>query len=220
MIVPAAPLRYPDAVQLGLPFSDAGGDRPAAASAPPEIPLELYFVRHRRARRYVLRVDAEGRVRVTIPRGGSKKEGEAFARRQIDWIVRQRARLVIRTACSRDERDALRARAERELPPRLLELAEIHAHVGGTAASPLRVSRISIRNQHTRWGSCGPDGHICLNWRLVLMPDAVRDYVLIHELMHLRRLDHSPAYWRLVEAACPDFRQARLWLRQHGPSLR
>ena len=52
------------------------------------------------------------------------------------------------------------------------------------------------------------------------MPPAVRDYVLIHELMHLRRLDHSPAYWKLVAAACPDYRDARQWLRLNGPALR
>jgi predicted metal-dependent hydrolase len=53
-----------------------------------------------------------------------------------------------------------------------------------------------------------------------MMPDRVRDYVLIHELMHLRRLDHSRAFWSLVEAACPEHREARQWLREHGPSLR
>ena len=58
-------------------------------------------------------------------------------------------------------------------------------------------------------------GHICLNWRLVLMPDAVRDYVLIHELMHLRRLDHSRHFWRLVAHACPDYEQSRRWLREN-----
>jgi predicted metal-dependent hydrolase len=52
------------------------------------------------------------------------------------------------------------------------------------------------------------------------MPATVRDYVLIHELMHLRRLDHSPAYWRLVAAACPDYAEARHWLRQNGAGLR
>jgi predicted metal-dependent hydrolase len=52
------------------------------------------------------------------------------------------------------------------------------------------------------------------------MPPPVRDYILIHELMHLRRMDHSPAYWRLVATACPDYLAARAWLRRHGPSLR
>jgi predicted metal-dependent hydrolase len=97
------------------------------------------------------------------------------------------------------------------LPQRLRDLAHEHG---------LDVAKVSIRDQRTRWGSCGRDGHICLNWRLVLMPEWVRDYVLIHELMHLRRLDHSPQYWRLVAAACPDFREARHWLRSNGPSLR
>ena len=98
-----------------------------------------------------------------------------------------------------------------ELPARLLELAAAHG---------LTVPKISVRNQRTRWGSCGRDGHICLNWRLIAMPESVRDYVLIHELMHLRRLDHSPVYWRLVSAACPGYREARAWLRANGPSLR
>src|SRR5678815_5133864 len=90
-----------------------------------------------------------------------------------------------------EERMALRERARAELPARLLEIA---------AEQGLTVAGVSIRNQRTRWGSCGRDGKISLNWRLVLMPPAVRDYVLLHELMHLKRLDHSPTYWRLVAA--------------------
>jgi predicted metal-dependent hydrolase len=170
----------------------------------------LYFVRHRRARRYLLRVDHDGRLRVTIPRGGSRREADAFARRHVAWVLHQRARLS-NSAFSVDERRALRAMALVELPFRLRELA---------VEQGLAVSRISVRNQRTRWGSCGRDGHICLNWRLVVMPTWVRDYVIIHELMHLRRLDHSPAYWRMVAAACPTYRDARQWLRVHGPALR
>jgi len=186
-------------MQLGLPLEP-----------PPETSDPPYFVRHRRARRYVLRVDPDGRVRVTIPRGGSRREAEAFAMGHAEWIARQRARLP-QYSHSTEERRLLRDRARRELPPRLLALAAAHG---------LTVSRVSIRNQRSRWGSCGRDGHICLNWRLVLMPPAVSEYVLIHELMHLRRMDHSPAYWRLVAAACPDYRAARDWLRRQGPALR
>jgi predicted metal-dependent hydrolase len=90
------------------------------------------------------------------------------------------------------------------LPARLLELA---------AALGLTVSKVSIRNQRWRWGSCSPSGHICLNWRLVEMPPSVRDYVIIHELMHLKRMDHSRRFWKLVAAACPDYQTARAWLR-------
>ena len=166
------------------------------------VPGTLYFVRNRRARRYILRVDVDGRVRVTIPRGGSRREGSAFAAAQREWIRRQQSRL---------ESTVGPPAAAAELPPRLLALAARHG---------LAVARVSIRSQRTRWGSCGPDGHISLNWRLVLMPEWVSDYVLIHELMHLRRLDHSPAYWRLVEAACPGYRLARRWLRVNGSALR
>ncbi len=188
---------------------DTVAARPAPGHAFPE-PFAPLYVRHRRARRYVLRVDNEGRVRITIPRGGSKREAEAFAARHERWIALQRARLAPRTH-SPDDRRAARARAVVELPERLRELA---TELG------LQVARVSVRNQRTRWGSCGRDGHICLNWRLVLMPDWVRDYVLIHELMHLRRLDHSAAYWRLVSAACPAYQDARRWLRTNGPGLR
>jgi predicted metal-dependent hydrolase len=170
----------------------------------------IYFVRHRRARRYLLRVEHDGRVRVTIPRGGSQREADAFVQRHTDWVARQRARLTP-SAIGADERRAMRERARTELPARLREIA---------AEQGMAVSGVSIRNQRTRWGSCGPDGHISLNWRLVLMPPAVRDYVLIHELMHIRRLDHSPGYWKLVAAACPGYREARQWLRLNGPALR
>ena len=105
---------------------------------------------------------------------------------------------------------ALRAQAARELPPQLLALAEQHG---------LEVTRVSIRNQRSRWGSCSPRGHVALNYRLVLMPPAVREYILIHELMHLRQQNHSIRFWRLVEAACPAFREAERWLKQHGAAL-
>jgi predicted metal-dependent hydrolase len=104
----------------------------------------------------------------------------------------------------------LRARAARELPARLLELA---------ARFGLAVTRITIRNQRWRWGSCSPQGHICLNWRLVAMPPEVRDYVLIHELMHLRRMDHSPKFWALVAGACPDYQRARRWLKEQARGM-
>jgi predicted metal-dependent hydrolase len=185
---------------------------PPAAPISDTQPLPSFFlVRHPRARRYVIRVRPDRTVRVTIPRWGSKREALAFAERQRTWIEDQLRRLEAERTDSRevmapDVARGLRARALAELPKRLEELA---------SSLDLKVSRISIRNQKWRWGSCSPDGHICLNWRLVAMPDWVRDYVLIHELMHLKRLDHSPKFWALVAAACPNHKDARAWLRAH-----
>ena len=189
---------------------------------PVPVPV-LVFVRHPRARRYLIRVTADGVVRVTVPRGGSKREAAAFAEREQAWIERQlraraeREQRERRTAngeaggSNRERHDldrrSLIARAKQDLPPRLLDLAAQHG---------LTVRRISIRNQRSRWGSCSRTGHICLNWRLVTMPEQVRDYVLIHELMHLKRMDHSPKFWKLVAEACPAYKKARAWLRSQG----
>ena len=180
---------------------------------PQSLVPALVFVRHPRARRYVIRVAADGTVRVTVPRWGSKREAQAFADREHAWIEQQQRKVegerrqARSTEPTAEAQRALIARAKTELPPRLLELAAQHG---------LAVSRISIRNQRWRWGSCSRTGHICLNWRLLTMPDAVRDYVLIHELMHLKRMDHSAKFWKLVAAACPSYKEARAWLRSHG----
>jgi predicted metal-dependent hydrolase len=189
-------------MQPGLPFE-------------PEYPPPV-FVRHPRARRYVVSVRVDGVVRVTLPRWGSLREARAFANEQQPWIERQRRRLeearaatAVPDAVSEAQEREARARARRELPPRLLDLA---AELG------LSVARVSVRNQKWRWGSCSRSGHICLNWRLVDMPDWVRDYVMVHELMHLRRMDHSRRFWTLVAAACPEYERARAWLRAHASS--
>jgi predicted metal-dependent hydrolase len=181
-------------------------------SALPFDTFEPEFVRHPRARRYVVSVRGDGSVRVTIPRGGSKRAARDFAEEQRAWIERQRRRVEAERAVAPprihpEVERAERARAARELPARLLDLARAHG---------LAVSRVSVRNQRWRWGSCSRTGHICLNWRLVTMPAWVRDYVMIHELMHLKRLDHSPKFWKLVAAACPDYESARNWLRVEG----
>ena len=79
--------------------------------------------------------------------------------------------------------------------------------------------RITIRDQKTRWGSCSAKGTLSFNWRLMLAPPAVLDYVVVHELCHLTHMDHSPAFWQAVAAVCPDYRIHRKWLKEHGHEL-
>jgi predicted metal-dependent hydrolase len=233
-------------VQLDLPFLRA---------EPPPLAPQIEFVRMRRAKRYIVRVRPDGSLRVTIPRGGSRREAESFLSKHREWAQRERLRVLSLHAPSqwiegdeiafrgapialRVERDegrswlvlgrervrlrgeevdlraaaehCLRAAARRELIPRLHELADRHG---------LTVSSVSIRNQRSRWGSCSRAGAVALNFRLVQAPDEIRDYVLIHELMHLKQQNHSRRFWRLVEAACPGFREAERWLRTEGRSL-
>ena len=237
-------------MQLNLSFDDP-------PLHPRLQPASLIFVRHPRARRYILRVLPDGTARVTIPRRGSRQEAERFVNAQQRWIEQQRLRrldLQARPAApppdpdivwfhgeeirierfvdagdpkvrfgdraltlesgTEDPRNTivryLRDVAAHELPERLLALAAEHQ---------LKVTRVAIRDQRTRWGSCSSTGCISLNWRLVQMPDAVRDYVLLHELMHLREPNHSRRFWRHVAAVCPDFQQSRRWLRTHESLL-
>ncbi len=151
-------------------------------------------------------------MRVTIPRWGSKREALAFAEQQRDWIAQQQRLAAaardagsLRPCPDSDTVAILRQRAAGELPARLAQLAAQH---------DIEVARVSVRNQRWRWGSCSRGGHVCLNWRLVIVPPDVRDYVIVHELMHLKRLDHSPTFWKLVERIIPDYRGLRRRLRE------
>ena len=80
--------------------------------------------------------------------------------------------------------------------------------------------RVSIKEQKSRWGSCSRQGNLNFNWRLLLAPLPVLDYVVIHELCHLKELNHSARFWQLVAVACPTYATHRRWLRQHGQQLR
>ena len=89
----------------------------------------------------------------------------------------------------------------------------------GAEALGVKPKRISVRDQRTRWGSCSSAGALSFSWRLLLMPFDVLDYVVVHELCHLRRMDHSPAFWKHVAAARPGYERHIRWLRTHGPEL-
>ncbi len=78
---------------------------------------------------------------------------------------------------------------------------------------------LRIGNQRTLWGSCAGRGVISLNWRLVTAPEPVLEYVVLHELCHLREANHGPRFWALVEGLLPDWRERRAWLREHGVAL-
>jgi predicted metal-dependent hydrolase len=101
----------------------------------------------------------------------------------------------------------LHNQARMELARRVRELAREHSSI---------VKSIVVRNQKSRWGSCSCNGTISLNWRLIQLPERVRDYIIIHELMHLKELNHSPRFWREVEKACPDYRAAEKWLKRNS----
>jgi predicted metal-dependent hydrolase len=190
---------------------DAAIAPPLSSHAGPED--RVVFVRHRRARRYIMRVSGDGTVRVTLPPRGTLREARAFVAAQHAWIARQRRRVSGRRPSGwlREHVERwYRARAERELPAQLLALAAQHG---------IPVARVRVLNQRSRWGACSARGVITLNWRLIRVPAFVREYVLIHELMHRRELNHSRRFWHLVSACCTRHAEARRWLREEGKLL-
>jgi predicted metal-dependent hydrolase len=105
----------------------------------------------------------------------------------------------------------LRQMAAQELSTRAMELASIHG---------IQVSRTSVRDQKSRWGSCSRRGTISLNWRLIQAPAIVRDYIILHELAHRKQMNHSDKFWQEVERLCPDYLLAERWLKQNANMLR
>jgi predicted metal-dependent hydrolase len=83
----------------------------------------------------------------------------------------------------------------------------------------VRARRVSVRDQSSRWGSCSTSGVLCYSWRLILAPPFVLDYLAAHEVAHLREMNHSPRFWRLVEHLCPSVTRAKRWLDVHGTDL-
>lgn len=113
-----------------------------------------------------------------------------------------------------DLRPALEAQFARrgriELPARAWELS---------AETAVDVKHVTVRNQRSRWGSCSTGGTVSLNWRLVQTPDTVRDYIIYHELMHLREMNHSDRFWTRVNEVCPWWREAERWLKRNASLL-
>ncbi len=96
----------------------------------------------------------------------------------------------------------------------LKRASTVHANRLGVKANT-----ISIRSQSTRWGSCSSAGKLSYNWRLILAPPHVLDYVAAHEVAHLCEMNHSPAFWAKVEQTLPDMERGRTWLKNHGTHL-
>jgi predicted metal-dependent hydrolase len=175
--------------------------------------MEVVEVRRSpRARVWRLEVPWGGPARLTVPQRTSRAEVERLLEEKRSWLEEQRRRQVPRLALDRLAVSESEARvAARELVTALAE--EEAERIGVT------YERIRIGGQRTLWGSCSQRGTLSFNWRLVLAPLEVLDYVVVHELCHLEVPDHSTRFWELVERHRPHWRRQRDWLRQRGPEL-
>jgi predicted metal-dependent hydrolase len=174
---------------------------------------ELVEVRRsRRARRWTLTVPWGDAVVLTVPAAMPQQEIDAVLSAHREWIARERAAQAPRLRlATRGVSEAEGRVAARELVTMVLE--EEAPALGVT------YTQVRIREQRTRWGSCSARGTLSFNWRLALAPLEVLDYVVVHELCHLREPNHSSRFWRLVASRRPDWRRQRDWLTVNGPEL-
>jgi hypothetical protein len=213
--------------------------------------------RHRRARRYTLRIHPSDREAIlTMPPRGTLVDAKDFAQRHGAWIAARLGRLpkaapfhhgtlvplrghehkIVHRAGSRgtvwtetrdsgeriicvagepehvDRRvhDFLKREARKDLQKAALHYAE---------ALGVKVKRISIRDQSSRWGSCTSAGSLSFSWRLILAPAYVLDYLAAHEVAHLVEMNHSARFWKVVGKVCPSTERAKTWLDTHGNDL-
>ena len=158
-------------------------------------------------------VKPTGELEVRCPKRCSKREADAFVQSKRDWIEKHLTVLAARPASpvlTPEELRELANRAAEILPGRVKSFAEQMGVSHG---------RITIRSQRTRWGSCSAKGNLNFNCLLMLCPEEVRDYVVIHELCHRKEMNHSAQFWAQVEQFCPEYRIHRKWLKENGSSL-
>lgn len=161
------------------------------------------------ARKYRMRMLLRGEWKPVEEYEITHKSGIQFYERD-DKVKVQRGPVNSRELLSRSVIDFYRHLARFEMKARIAEL---------TQKMPIEVYGVSIRDQQTRWGSCSSRGTISLNWRMMKLPLAIRDYILIHELCHRIHMNHSPEFWKLVRSWYPKVDEATAWIKKHESFL-
>ena len=176
-------------------------------------------VRRSRRRSIGLEVRPDGSVILRVPNRLPKRDALAFLQAKESWLRKCIAQVEERESFA--EAAGLEPLTEDELSA-LTKAARAYFTEKCAWLAPLvgvDYGRISIRHQKTRWGSCSAKGNLNFNCLLMLAPEDVRDYVVVHELCHRKEMNHSPDFWSEVEKHCPDYRIHRKWLKDNGASL-
>lgn len=180
------------------------------------IPYEI--IRSKR-KTYGISVSAGGKVTVRIPLQGSERFAVSMAEEKKEWIAKNVSKMMI-VKPSLPQKEKTPRQKRLEAPYRQAAKEYIPKRAAHFAALlGVTYENITIRDQKTRWGSCSSKGTLSFNWRLMLAPPAVLDYVVIHELCHRKEMNHSPRFWRLVEQIMPDYKTKRQWLKENGNKL-
>lgn len=169
-----------------------------------------YTVLRSRRRTIALQITPEGTILVRCPLRMQEADIRRFVESKASWVQKHLPKTPALPRFTEEEKAAIKKEAQALIPQRVQYYAERMA---------LCYGRISLRFPRTRWGSCSSKGNLNFSCLLVLVPMDVLDYVVVHELCHLKHMDHSPAFWAAVEAVMPNYKTHRAWLAEHTNGL-
>ncbi len=174
--------------------------------------MEYRIIRSRR-KTVAIEITPQGNILVRCPNRMPRRQIHAFVESKAGWIRNHLEKFASRPHAAPmppEQHQALIRSAKAYLPDR------VRFWSGQTGIS---CGRITIRSQHTRWGSCSASGSLSFNCLLMLAPEDVRDYVIVHELCHRMEMNHSPRFWAQVESILPGYRVQKQWLKENGAFL-
>ena len=174
-------------------------------------------IRRSKRKTMSLEVTADARVIVRAPLFISQAEIERFVNSKKAWLEKSLQKAQERQALKHDSRKL----TEKELELLAEQAKQVFSEKAAYFAKKVGVTygRITIRNQKTRWGSCSSQGNLNFNCLLMLAPEAVQDYVVVHELCHRKEMNHSDRFWREVAKVMPDYKVHKKWLKEHGSKI-
>lgn len=164
-----------------------------------------------------IQITPERQILVRVPKWISSRQLDSLLTEKKEWILKHYQSIPEPRELSIREQNQLSAvekrykKAAREYIP--ARVAYFQQFTGGT------YEKVVIRDQKTRWGSCSSNGTLSFNYRLMLAPPQILDYVVVHELCHLKHMNHSAEFWNAVEQILPDYKERRKWLKEHGNDL-
>lgn len=179
-------------------------------------PFRYKVIRSKR-RTMALEIRQDGQVVVRAPYRISQVRIRHFVEEKADWIQKNLEKIQ-----NQQQEKTQLPKLPQEERIRLQKAAgEVFLQRSRYFAELLNVhfNRITIREQKTRWGSCSSNRNLNFNWKLMLAPPEILDYVVVHELCHLKEMNHSPAFWHEVEQILPDYAQRKKWLKDNGWKL-
>ncbi len=175
--------------------------------------MNHFKIMRKKRKTIALQVKLDGTIEVRVPLQMTDQQIQEFLCRKSGWIFQRLQMLQMYSKnqkLSVDELQMLADQARRVLPKRVAYFASVLGVTYG---------RITIRNQRSRWGSCSSKGNLNFNCLMMLMPQEVQDYLVVHELCHRKEMNHSVRFWKEVEQVLPNYKEQEMWLKQYGTEI-